>query len=81
MKFGDQNLHKAIEEKEHKKALALNSPKSSIKSDEEQINAHFNTKKASEGVHGEQGGKESTVPTGPKEGRGRRGDKNNGKYL
>ena len=41
MKFGDQNLHKVIEEKEHKKAIALNSPKSSIRSDEEQIKTQF----------------------------------------
>ena len=58
MKFGGQNLHKAIEEKEHKKPLALNSPKSSIKSDEDQINAHFNTKEASARAHGGQGEKE-----------------------
>ena len=74
-------MHKAIEEKEHKKPLALNSPKSSIKSDEDQINAHFNTKEASARAHGGQGEKELAAPTGPKEGRGPRRDENNGKYL
>ena len=80
MNFGRQNWSKIIRRK-NKNPVALNKPKSSIKSNEEQISAHFNTKEASARVHGAWGQKESTVTTGPKEGRGEKGQKNNGKYL